>query len=98
MADYLKIKVTIAGRSYPMKVKNVNEEEGMRKAANHINDLVTKFEKNYEVGDKQDVLAMCALQFASLIEISAINKDQDITEATKNLNKLSVLIDEHLEK
>ncbi|MBG7628823.1 MAG: cell division protein ZapA [Bacteroidetes bacterium] len=98
MADSLKIKVTIAGRSYPMKVKSVNEEEGMRKAANHINDLVTKFEKNYEVGDKQDVLAMCALQFASLIEISAINKDQDITEATKNLNKLSVLIDEHLEK
>ena len=98
MADSLKIKVTIAGRSYPMKVKSVNEEEGMRKAANHINDLVTKYERNYEVGDKQDVLAMCALQFASLIEISAINKDQDIKEAIKNLNKLSVLIDEHLEK
>ena len=98
MADSLKIKVTIAGRSYPMKVKSVNEEEGMRKAANHINDLVTKYERNYEVGDKQDVLAMCALQFASLIEINAINKDQDIKEAIKNLNKLSVLIDEHLEK
>ena len=98
MADSLKIKVTIAGRSYPMKVKNVNEEEGMRKAANHINDLVTKFEKNYEVGDKQDVLAMCALQFASLIEIRAINKDQELNEATENLNKLSVLIDKHLKK
>jgi len=98
MANSLKIKVTIAGRSYPIKVNSVNEEEGMRKAANHINDLVTKFEKNYEVGDKQDVLAMCALQFASLIEIKAINKEQDITEATKNLNKLNVLIDEHLKK
>jgi len=98
MADSLKIKVTIAGRSYPMKVKSVNEEEGMRKAANHINDLVTKFEKNYEVGDKQDVLAMCALQFASLIEIRAINKDEELNEATENLNKLSVLIDEHLKK
>ena len=98
MADSLKIKVTIAGRSYPMKVKSVNEEEGMRKAANHINDLVTKFEKNYEVGDKQDVLAMCALQFASLIEIRAINKDQELNEATENLNKLGVLIDKHLKK
>ena len=98
MADSLKIKVTIAGRSYPMKVNSVNEEEGMRKAANHINDLVTKFEKNYEVGDKQDVLAMCALQFASLIEIRAINKDQELNEATENLNKLSVLIDKHLKK
>jgi len=81
-----------------MKVNSVNEEEGMRKAANHINDLVTKFEKNYEVGDKQDVLAMCALQFASLIEIRAINKDQELNEATENLNKLSVLIDKHLKK
>ena len=56
MAESLKIKVTIAGRVYPMTIKNENEEEGMRKAANMINELVTKFEKNYAVSDKQDVL------------------------------------------
>ena len=98
MDEYLKIKVTIAGRVYPLKVKNANEEEGMRKAAKHINSLVTKFEKNYAVSDKQDVLAMCALQFASLIEIKAINSEHDVTEAKEKLNKLSVLIDEHLQK
>lgn len=98
MTDSLKIKVTIAGRVYPIKVNSVNEEEGMRKAANKINDLVAKFEKNYAVSDKQDVLAMCALQFASLIEINAINKDQDISEATKKMNKLCAIIDEHIKK
>jgi len=98
MAEPLKIKVTIAGRVYPMRIKNENEEEGMRKAASKINELVTKFEKNYAVSDKQDVLAMCALQFASLIEINAINKDEDLIKATKKINKLSVLIDEHLKK
>lgn len=98
MAEPLKIKVTIAGRVYPINVKNENEEEGMRKAAKHINDLVTKFEKNYAVSDKQDVLAMCALQFASLIEINSINKDQDMTEVTEKINKLGALIDSHLEK
>lgn len=98
MAEPLKIKVTIAGRVYPINVKNENEEEGMRKAAKHINDLVTKFEKNYAVSDKQDVLAMCALQFASLIEINSINKDQDLTEVTEKINKLGALIDAHLEK
>jgi cell division protein ZapA len=98
MAEPLKIKVTIAGRVYPINVKNENEEEGMRKAAKHINDLVTKFEKNYAVSDKQDVLAMCALQFASLIEINAINKDQDMNEVTEKINKLGALIDTHLEK
>jgi len=96
MAESLKIKVTIAGRVYPMTIKNENEEEGMRKAANMINELVTKFEKNYAVSDKQDVLAMCALQFASLIEINAINNDEDLTKATEKMNKLSVLIDKHL--
>ncbi|SNR32241.1 cell division protein ZapA [Lutibacter agarilyticus] len=98
MAESLKIKVTIAGRVYPIKVNSINEEEGMRKAAKNINDLVTKFEKNYAVSDKQDVLAMCALQFASLIEINAINKDQDISEATKKMNKLCAIIDEHINK
>lgn len=98
MAESLKIKVTIAGRVYPLSVKNENEEEGMRKAANKINDLVSKFEKNYAVSDKQDVLAMCALQFASLIEINAINNQEDFNEVTQKLNKLNVLIDEHLKK
>ncbi|MDO9275080.1 MAG: cell division protein ZapA [Lutibacter sp.] len=98
MAEPLKIKVTIAGRVYPINVKNENEEEGMRKAAKHINDLVTKFEKNYAVSDKQDVLAMCALQFASLIEINSITKDQDMIEVTEKINKLGALIDTHLEK
>jgi cell division protein ZapA len=98
MAEPLKIKVTIAGRVYPINVKNANEEEGMRKAANHINDLVTKFEKNYAVSDKQDVLAMSALQFASLIEINSITKDQDMIEVTEKISELGALIDTHLEK
>ena len=98
MDESLKIKVTIAGRAYPIKVRNENEEEGMRKAANKINDLVTKFEKNYSVSDKQDVLAMCALQFASHIEIGSINKENDLIEATEKINNLSVLIQEHLNK
>ncbi|AMC09981.1 cell division protein ZapA [Lutibacter profundi] len=98
MAESLKIKVTIAGRVYPIRIKNENEEEGMRKAATQINNLVTKFEKNYAVSDKQDVLAMCALQFASLIEINAINKNEDLINATEKMNKLSVLIDKHLKR
>ena len=96
MDESLKIKVTIAGRVYPLMVKNANEEEGMRKAAKQINNLVTKFEKNYAVSDKQDVLAMCALQFASLIEINAINNEQDLIKVTEKMNKMSALIDAHL--
>jgi cell division protein ZapA len=98
MAESLKIRITIAGRVYPLNVKNENEEEGMRKAAKKINDLVLKYEQNYAVSDKQDVLAMCALQFASLIEIKAINNEDEIIEATKKIEDLNVLLDEHLNK
>jgi len=98
MDESLKIKVTIAGRVYPIKIKNEDEEEGMRKAAKQINELVTKFEKNYSVSDKQDVLAMCALQFASLIEINSINKEKDLIEVSEKLNEINVLLDEHLTK
>ena len=41
---------------------------------------------------------MCALQFASLIEIKAINKEEDLNEALEKMNKLNVLLDEHLKK
>ncbi len=96
MAEPLKIKVTIAGRVYPLVVKNEVEEEGMRKAAAKINDLVAKFEKNYAVSDKQDVLAMSALQFASIIEIKAINNEEDTIEVEKKLNILNELLTTHL--
>lgn len=98
MDDSLKIKVTIAGRVYPIKIKNENEEEGMRKAAKKINDLVAKFETNYAVNDKQDVLAMCALQFASLTEINAITKEQDLVEVSEKMNTINELLTIHLEK
>jgi hypothetical protein len=53
MAKKLKINVVIAGRTYPLSVNNTNEEEGMRKAANAINKLITLYEQNYAVSDKQ---------------------------------------------
>jgi len=47
-----------------MKVK-LQEEEGIRKAVNEINERIKQYEESYAVKDKQDLLAMCALQFAT---------------------------------
>jgi len=92
----IKVNVVIAGRTYPLKVNSTQEEEGMRRAAKNINDLIVKFETNYAVADKQDVLAMSALQFASKLEISSINiKEEDIS-VLKKIESLSELIESNL--
>jgi cell division protein ZapA len=96
MADKIKIRVTIANRVYPLNIGSPNEEEGMRKAAKKINELVMRFEQDYAVSDKQDVLAMCALQFASALEINSINGDAAVKEATNRLTELHQLLVEKI--
>ena len=93
----LKINVVIAGRNYPLSVNNTKEEEGMRKAANAINKLISMYEENYAVSDKQDVLAMCALQFASKVEITTIEKDSTNKEVVSKIKELTNLVNSHLE-
>ena len=89
----LKVNVIIAGRTYPLSVRDTKEEESMRKAAKDINDLIIKFEQNYAVADKQDVLAMCALQFASKLEMESINKKEKEQEALQKIEELNNLLD-----
>ena len=95
--EKLKINIVIAGRTYPLSVNNTKEEEGMSKAANAINRLISMYEENYAVSDKQDVLAMCALQFASKAEISSIEKDSTNREVVNKINELTQLVDSHLQ-
>ena len=95
--EKLKINLVIAGRSYHLSVNSNIEEEGMRKAAANINQLISKYEKNYAVSDKQDVLAMCALQFASKLEISTLDTEETNTEALDKINELTKLVSTHLE-
>ncbi|CAM1333029.1 cell division protein ZapA [Tenacibaculum aestuariivivum] len=92
----IKVNVVIAGRTYPLSVDNTNEEQGMRTAAKNINDLIAKFEQDYAVADKQDVLAMSALQFASKLEIVYLTNTKNNTEVTNKINDLTNLLDEHL--
>jgi len=93
----LKINVIIAGRTYPLSINNTKEEEGMRKAANAINRLISKFEQNYAVSDKQDVLAMAALQFAAKLEILSLDKTDNKKEEIQKLKELTNLVNAQLE-
>ena len=60
----LSIKIKIANRVYPLTVE-ASEEEGIRNAAEKINNSIDDFERLYDVKDKQDLIAMAALKVAT---------------------------------
>ena len=93
MDEKLKIKLSIADRVYPLTVTPA-QEEGLRSASKKIDAMIRQFEENYAVRDKQDVLAMCALQFAAQVEQKQIDRSVDVEEAFNRLQKM----DEKLNK
>ncbi len=97
MDEKLKIKVSIADRVYPLTV-DPSQEEGLRSASKKIDTMIKQFEENYAVRDKQDVLAMCALQFASQVEQKNINNAIDGTATLEKLKQLNDLLFDYLEK
>ena len=94
MSEKLKIKLSIANRVYPLTI-DPSQEEGLRKATQKIEAMIKQFEQSYSVRDKQDVLAMCALQFASQAEQKVIDKDNTSEEVEKRLLALDQLLKEH---
>lgn len=91
MENKLKIKLSIADRVYPLTIA-ASQEEGLRKAAKKIEAMIKQFEQSYAVRDKQDVLAMCALQFAAQVEQKAIDKETDQTALEEKLKALDELL------
>ena len=97
MDEKLKIKISIADRVYPLTV-DMSQEEGLRSASKKIDIMIKQFEENYAVRDKQDVLAMCALQFASQVEQKQLDKVIDGTETAERLTKINDLLLEYLNR
>ena len=87
MSEKLKIKISIADRVYPLTVDPA-QEEGLRSSSKKIDAMIKQFEQSYAVRDKQDVLAMCALQFAAQVEQKQINTSQISESAMTRLQNL----------
>ena len=95
MSEKLKIKLSIANRVYPLTIVP-DQEEGLRKAAQKIEAMIKQFEQSYSVRDKQDVLAMCALQFASQTEQTEIDTNNLSEDVEHKLNAMNQLLKECL--
>ena len=86
----ISIKINIADRVYPLKV-NMEEEEVIRRAAKLINDRIKEYQENYAVRDKQDLLAMSVLHFATSslkAEKKVTVEDTDVAEKVYLLDNL----------
>ena len=94
MSEKLKIKLTVADRVYPLTI-SPDQEASLRVSAKKIDEMTKQLEENYAVRDKQDVLAMCALQYAAQLENQLENKSTKDKPLNK-INELIELIDLHL--
>ncbi len=93
----VSIKVSIANRQYPLKIQK-GEEGNVDKAVMLINDKLKEFEKEFGVMDKQDFLAMCALELA----VDASNREAKTASENHllgdKLGKLNELVSGYLQK
>ena len=90
-----KIKLNIGNRIYPLNV-STEQEEVLRKAAKEINDMITKYEKSYAVKDKQDSLAMCALEIFTNNKKITMDQSKFGSNTDKKLSKIIELIDQNI--
>ncbi|MBL6665686.1 cell division protein ZapA [Flavobacteriaceae bacterium] len=94
MSEKIKIKLTVADRVYPLTI-SPDQEASLRISSKKIDDMTKQLEQNYAVRDKQDVLAMCALQYAAQLENQLKNNTTKDDLSTKT-NEMIELIDLHL--
>ena len=95
MSEKLSIKLHIANRTYPMKIAR-DSEEYIRNSVKKIEARLKFYEENYAIKDKQDMLAMCLIEYASKFEsISSKNivKDDGLTQ---KLNGIEAILDSNI--
>lgn len=88
--EELSVKIKIADREYPMKVKR-KEEERVRAAGKLINEKIKHYREQFGIDDKQDLLAMVA--FDCLVDKMTEDEtlqviDQTVVEKVNHLNHL----------
>ena len=95
MENKIKIKVNIADRIYPLTIRP-EQEEAIRLSVKKIDQMIKQLEQSYAVRDKQDVLAMCSLQYATKLIQKDNSEDDSNKENLKKISNLNELIKEHI--
>jgi len=95
LGDKLSIKLHIANRIYPMKIERKSEEY-IRNAVKQIEGRLKYYEENYAIKDKQDLLAMCLIEYASKFE-SVNNKNiVEYDGLTEKLSEIETILNDNI--
>ncbi|OFY09152.1 MAG: hypothetical protein A2X11_02435 [Bacteroidetes bacterium GWE2_42_24] len=86
------ISVVIADRSYRLTIQG-DQEAFIREAAKSINMKVKTYAEQYAYRDRQDLLAMVALQLASEGLMKDDSGQADHDQLKVRLNELNMLLD-----
>ena len=95
MVDKLSIKLHVANRIYPMKIER-KSEEFIRNAIKTIEERLKFYEENYAIKDKQDLLAMCLIEYASKFESVNNEKVVDDDGLNEKLAKIDSLLSSNI--
>ena len=95
MGDKLSIKLHIANRIYPMKIERESEEY-IRNAVKQIEGRLKFYEENYAIKDKQDLLAMCLIEYASKFE--SVNNKNIVEDdgLTEKLSEIETILNDNI--
>lgn len=74
--DERSIRVELAGRAYPLTIQPA-EEVNVHRAVDEINESIDRLKEGYPLTDKQDLLAMAALE----VSVRAMNANAPRQEA-----------------
>ena len=89
--DKLSIKLHIANRIYPMKIER-KSEEFIRNSVKKIEERLKFYEENYAIKDKQDLLAMCLIEYASKFESISNKKVVEDDGLSEKLAEIEALL------
>ena len=91
--DFRRITINIAGRNYPLNVPAA-EEETLRKVGKQIETMIKDFEASFDVRDKQDAVAMCALKLGTNAEVYSLNNEKNIKNTNERVSKINALLEQ----
>ncbi len=91
--EKISVKLTIAGREYPMKTEP-SQEERILEAAQLINEQLALYQNTFKLDDKQDLLALVA--FDCMIE--KLSKEKELGQIEEQVGKRLQVLQSALEK